>query len=114
MRADPAYELATGLVLHVARDGKTRKLRFAKRDQFAPELLYFSDCIVQGRDPEPAGAEGLADVRVIEALYRSARTGRSVRLAPVRARRTPTSRQEMRRPPVRRPPPLIHATPPSG
>ena len=114
VRADPAYELASGLALHVTRGGKTRKLRFGKRDQFAPELLYFSDCIVAGRDPEPDGAEGLADVRVIEALYRSARTGRSVRLAPVRARRSPTQRQEARRPAVRRPPPLIHATPPSG
>ena len=114
IRADPGYELAAGLVLHVTRDGKTKRLRFAKRDQFAPELLHFSDCIVQDREPEPAGEEGLADVRVIEALYRSARTGRSVKLRPARARRTPTSRQEIRRPPVRRMPSLVHATPPSG
>ena len=45
------------------------------RDQFAPELLYFSDCIQKDRQPEPSGEEGLADVRVIEALYRSARRG---------------------------------------
>ena len=27
-------------------DGKTRTKSIGKRDQFAPELLYFSDCIL--------------------------------------------------------------------
>ena len=47
------------------RIGESRERRFTKRDQFAPELLYFSDCVLQGREPEPGPAEGLADVRVI-------------------------------------------------
>ena len=115
LRADPAYELASALALHVTRDGKERTLRFAKRDQFAPELLHFSDCIVSGKDPEPGGEEGLADVRVIQALYRSVRTGRAVRLERTRpSSRQPSRRQAIRRPPVRRMPKLIHATPPSG
>ena len=46
----------------------------------APELMHFSDCVMTGRDPQPSGREGLADVRIIRALYRSARTGRPVRL----------------------------------
>ena len=113
LRVEPGYELARGLEHHVSREGKKRTIAYAKRDQFAPELIYFSDCILNGTDPEPSGEEGLADVRVIRALYRSAASGRPVRLAPGRARRQPTLRQEITRPPVRVPQ-LVNATPPSG
>jgi predicted dehydrogenase len=114
LRVEPGYELAAGLELHITRGGKKRTVKYKKRDQFAPELLHFSDCILEGRDPEPSGEEGLADVRVIRALYRSAGTGRRVSLAAGRKRRQPTMRQENTRPPVRRMPRLVNATPPSG
>jgi predicted dehydrogenase len=115
LRMEPGYELARGLKVHVSREGRNRTIAYRKRDQFAPELIYFSDCILNGADPEPSGEEGLADVRVVRALYRSAKTGRPVRLGTPtpRARRQPTMRQEITRPPVRMPQ-LIHATPPSG
>jgi glucose-fructose oxidoreductase len=114
IRVEPGYDLAAGLELHIQRDGKNRTIKYKKRDQFAPELLYFSDCILEGRDPEPSGEEGLADVRVIRALYRSVDKGRRLELAPRRARRQPTMRQENTRPPVMRMPRLVNATPPSG
>jgi glucose-fructose oxidoreductase len=113
MRVDPAYELARGLKLQIRQGDKQRTVAFGKRDQFAPELLHFSDCIVNDREPEPSGEEGLADVRVIRALYRSARTGRPVTLGAKKLKRQPTLRQEIRRPPVRMPQ-LVGATPPSG
>ncbi|HEX5130652.1 MAG TPA: Gfo/Idh/MocA family oxidoreductase, partial [Usitatibacter sp.] len=114
LRADPAYELASGLKLHVTRQGKKKTIAYRKRDQFAPELLHFSDCILRNRRPEPAGEEGLADVRIIRALYRSARTGRAVSLARKAGSRTPTKRHEITRPPVRTMPRLVGASPPSG
>ena len=46
-------------------NGKTTRKRIGKRDQFAPELLYFSDCILKDREPEPSGEEGLQDVRIV-------------------------------------------------
>jgi glucose-fructose oxidoreductase len=113
LRADPAYELASGLKLHVTRGGKAKTLAYRKRDQFAPELLHFSDCILRGRRPEPGGEEGLADVRIIRALYRSAETGRAVRLGRRAGPRTPTKRNQITRPPVRMPR-LVGASPPSG
>ena len=100
---DPAYEYAMALKQKVTVDGKSSEKTFAKRDQFAPELLYFSDCILQNREPEPSGWEGLADVRIIQAIYRSARTGRSVKLKPIEKSVRPTMRQEIRRPPVKKP-----------
>ena len=92
---EPAYEYAVPLRHRVTVDGETSERRFAKRDQFAPELLYFSDCVLQGRDPEPSAEEGLADVRVIEALYRAAQTGKAVELAPFSRRERPTLEQPL-------------------
>ena len=114
IRVDPGYELARGLVHHVKRGPRERTIRYGKRDQFAPELVYFSDCLLQGREPEPSGEEGLADVRVVRALYRSAETGRAVRLPGRKPRRQPTKRQQITRPPLARMPRLVHAAPPSG
>jgi predicted dehydrogenase len=103
---DPAYEYAKG-VEYVLRLGKRkREKRYEKSDQFAPELIYFSDCILHGFEPEPSGEEGIADVRVIEALNRSIETGRWVSPELSQRRRRPTLRQDIRRPGIE-PPPLV-------
>jgi predicted dehydrogenase len=103
LHADPAYEYAEGLKYTVTIDGETRTKRVGKRDQFAPELLYFSDCILNDTQPEPSGEEGLQDVRLIEALYESARKQRPIRIPPFQKTVRPTSRQRMSRPGVRKP-----------
>jgi glucose-fructose oxidoreductase len=112
LRMDPAYELAEPLVQKVTVGGRTSQRTFPKRDQFAPELLYFSDCILNDREPEPSGREGLADVRIIQALLESARLGRPVKLDEFERRSRPTMAMEKKRPPVPRPR-LIHAEAPS-
>jgi glucose-fructose oxidoreductase len=75
--------------------------------------MHFSDCILNDRAPEPSGDEGLADVRVIRALYKSART------RPAGAPRIETpDREAVAAPrediPAVRVPRMVHATPPSG
>ena len=99
---EPAYEYAEGLSYSITVGDKTKRVRRPKRDQFAPELLYFSDCILRNRDPEPSGIEGLQDVQIVEALYRSAEIGKAVRIPPRRMDRKPTKKQIMRRPAVRK------------
>jgi glucose-fructose oxidoreductase len=109
LTVDPAYEYAEGLSYKMKRGEKSRTRKFAKSDQFAPELLYFSSCILNDREPEPSGKEGLIDVQIIESMHRSIKSGRWVKTG-VRARtRRPTLRQEIRRPAVRREPPLVEA-----
>ncbi|HYD55746.1 MAG TPA: Gfo/Idh/MocA family oxidoreductase [Burkholderiales bacterium] len=110
---EPAYEYAMPLRHRITVDGETSERRYAKRDQFAPELLYFSDCVLQGHEPEPSAEEGIADVRVIEALYRSAQTGRAVELPPFSRRERPSLEQEIRRPPIDKPE-TVHVQAPSG
>ena len=100
---DPAYEYAEGLEYELTVNGKTRRKRVGKRDHFAPELLYFSDCVLKDRDPEPSGEEGLQDVRIVEALYKSAKTGRAVRIPPFKKTKRPTRRQRIVRPGIPKP-----------
>lgn len=82
IRVDPAYEYAEGLSYELTVNGKTTRKRIGKRDQFAAELLYFSDCVLKNREPEPSGEEGMQDVRIIQALYESAETGKAIALPP--------------------------------
>jgi predicted dehydrogenase len=108
VRLDQAYEYVYPIDLHVTVKGKSRKRTFRKRDQFAPELEYFSDCILNNRKPEPSGTEGSADVRIIEALYRSAKSGRPIKIKPVAQTQRPSIKQTKRKPAVEKPE-LVHA-----
>jgi glucose-fructose oxidoreductase len=110
---DPAYEYAADKRLRITADGVTNERIFAKGDEFGPELVYFSDCILNNREPEPSGEEGLADVQIIQAAYRSAETGRTIPIEAVRRYSRPTPEQEIDRPPVEEPE-LLHARMPSG
>ena len=103
LHVDPAYEYAEGLSYELTVNGKVTRKSIGKRDQFAPELLYFSDCILENRDPEPSGEEGMQDVRIIEALYESAETGKAVGLPPFERSKRPTARQRIARPGVAEP-----------
>lgn len=112
LRVDPAYEFAGDLKHRLTIKGKTRERTFSKRDQFAPELLYFSDCVITGQEPEPSGREGLADVRVIRALYHSAASGAPVKLDEFDRDKRPTIKQEIHQPPVKKPQ-LVRAAAPT-
>ncbi|MHB1091855.1 Gfo/Idh/MocA family protein [Thiobacillus sp.] len=113
LKVSPAFGLSEDLHHTLMVDGHLRERTFPQRDQFAPELLYFSDCILNGVEPEPSGREGLIDVCTIEALYRSAETGRAVKLPRLSKRTRPNMEQECSRPAVSKPK-LVHAASPSG
>jgi len=100
---EPAYEYAGELRQRITVNGRTREKTFPQRDQFAPELISFSECILNGAAAEPSGWEGLADVRIVRALYHSADTGQPVALEPFSKDDRPSLEQEIRRPPVSKP-----------
>jgi len=107
---DPAYEYAEGLGYELTIGEKKKRKKFTKSDQFAPELVYFADCVRRNRKPEPSGKEGLIDVAIIEAIHESLDTGGWVELKGTpRKEMRPTMRQELRRPAVPREPPLVQA-----
>ncbi len=113
LTAEPAYDYSMALKHQVTIGEKTKKKTFPKRDQFAAELVYFSDCILKNKEPEPSGREGLADVRVVRAIYESARTGQAVELTDMPAKKKPTMRQEIHRP-AHGKPKTVNAESPSG
>ncbi|HXH83002.1 MAG TPA: Gfo/Idh/MocA family oxidoreductase [Candidatus Tectomicrobia bacterium] len=80
LRLTNAYRHDVPVTLEVVRHGRHEESVFEPTDQFAADIAYFSTCIQQDRAPEPSGIDGLQDVRVIEAIYRSARDGRPVTL----------------------------------
>ncbi|HYP14260.1 MAG TPA: Gfo/Idh/MocA family oxidoreductase [Bryobacteraceae bacterium] len=84
LRVDPAFVYGQELKHYVTIDGKTEETTFPNRDQFGSQMDYLADCIVSGRDPEPDGWEGMADVQIVEGIYKSAQSGRPVKLAGLR------------------------------
>jgi predicted dehydrogenase len=113
LTADPAYEYSSAIKYRITKDGKSSSKTFPKRDQFAAEIVYFSDCILQNKEPEPSGQEGLADVRIVRAIYESARTGKTVDLPDFPHKRWPTLQQEIHRP-AHGKPETVNAESPSG
>lgn len=103
LRVDPAYEYEGRLKHVVTVDGTAQTRLFSSGDQFAPQLAYFSDCVLNGREPEPSGVEGFIDVQILEAIVHSAASGQSVKLALPETRQWPSLRQASHRPPVRKP-----------
>jgi glucose-fructose oxidoreductase len=111
LRLEPAYSYRGELTHYLTVDGKTKKKKFRKRDQFAVEIDKFSECVLQDAEPEASGEEGLADVRIIQAIYESAQTGQSIKLDSFHKRVRPGIAQEEHRPPVEEREP-VHAESP--
>jgi glucose-fructose oxidoreductase len=114
LKMDPAYEMAQAITFDVIVGGKTNRKSFKKTDQFAPELVYFSNCILNNKEPEPSGQEGLADVRIMRAILESAETNRPVSIPQVKIKRRPDKSQEISKEPVATPPPLVRASAPGA
>ncbi|MCC6467317.1 MAG: Gfo/Idh/MocA family oxidoreductase [Alphaproteobacteria bacterium] len=102
LRLDQAYGMLGGKAMRVDWPlPKPRRLEraFPALDQFAPLLLHFSDCIAAGREPVPSGADGRADIRVVEALRQAMHANAPVKLDPIDFQGPKlTARNAMRRP----------------
>jgi glucose-fructose oxidoreductase len=99
IRLVDAYHDHAPMTVELVRGGERETFAFDRTELFASELDYFSNCIFQDRQPEPSGIEGLQDVRIVEAIYRSARDGRPVTLPRIaRLDVPPAGEQDIRKP----------------
>ncbi|MBN4005928.1 Gfo/Idh/MocA family oxidoreductase [Nostoc sp. LPT] len=114
LRVESAYAWQGELKHYLTINGETQERTFEDRDQLAAEFTYFSDCILQDKEPEPSGTEGLIDVSIIQALYQSIETGQPVQIKTRDRHQRPTSAQSIERPPVEETPDLINAAAPSS
>jgi glucose-fructose oxidoreductase len=94
-------------------DTKETIKRYEKRDQFSAELIYFSDCILKNKNPEPGAGQGLADTKVIEAIFKSLKYDRPVAINGVTKLMYPSPRMEISRPGIKKRR-AYHATGPSN
>jgi predicted dehydrogenase len=104
---EPAFDYSEALSYELTVGGKKQRKKFAKSDQFAPELVQFAKCVRANRRPEPSGTEGLIDVAIIDSIHRSLGTGGWAAVEAPQKRRRPSLKQEMRRPAVPREPKLV-------
>jgi glucose-fructose oxidoreductase len=111
LRVDPAFHHQSE-VKHVLKIGKQKEeSTFPARDQFAAEIVYFSDCVLENKNPEPSGIEGWADVRVIQAIYQAAAKRKPIALLDFDKDKRPSLIQSIRKP-KRFKSRLVHASPP--
>lgn len=108
LEVDRAFSFSDPRTLRLEREDEREEEVFPRNDQFAPLLVYFSRCLLEDREPEPSGIEGLADVRIIEALQRSASLGEPVSLDPFPEPSYPAPEQRIDKPAVE-PPPTVNA-----
>lgn len=113
IRLEKGYEYSTTMTLKTYEDRKIISKKYPKRDQFAPELIYFSDCIQKKKKPEPSGEEGLADIKIIEALLLSIDLGSPITLDEINKRTRPNEAQKITRPSFARPK-LVNVVGPGG
>ncbi len=114
LKMQSAYSLQGELKHEITIEQETQARSFKAGDQFGAEILYFSDCILTGREPEPSGEEGLADIRIISAIYESAKTGQPVKLQAFERSQRPNLNQAIELPALSETPDMIHASDPSG
>jgi predicted dehydrogenase len=109
----PAYGFESGLEQNRTIGETKKREAFSKTDHFGGELKYFSDCVLENREPEPNGEEGLADMLVLDAIVRAKETGQPQRIEPFsRSRRIdPAQVQKLRPVSI---PEDVDAPPPTG
>lgn len=92
---DNAYDYTGEMTMRVIGKHGEKVRTFEARDQIAGEIEYFARCVRDDIDPEPSGWEGLADVRILQAIQQSTRFGRAVPIDPILRPRRPTLGQEI-------------------
>jgi predicted dehydrogenase len=112
LQVQPGYTYGKSLEHFLTVGAKEDKISYKNTDHFGGEMKYFSDCILHDIDPEPDAEEGLADVRVLEAIQRSLATGQVQALAPF-ARSKRIDPDQVVRLGALKPPEPVHASSPS-
>jgi predicted dehydrogenase len=74
----PAFPFDEARLLTGKVGGKLFEKRFQLVDEFAPEIDAFSEAIQKKTPVEPDGAQGLRDMKIIQAIYTAAKKQKSV------------------------------------
>lgn len=113
--ASPCFGFGEGVALSYRAiiGGETTEHAHPVVDQFAGETQYFSDCILQNREPEPDGDEGWRDVRVVSAIERSLQSGGQPQYLEPLPERPGISAEQARRLPLADKPDYVNSAEPN-
>lgn len=79
MEAEPATAYG-GNKLFVVRRGQREERKYKEVNQFATQMDAQAVAIQEGKELTSSGEEGMRDVRIMEAIYEAARTGKVVKV----------------------------------
>lgn len=89
---DPGFRFEQSMSMVLKSRDENEYVSFPHYDQFAGQIAYFSECIEQGKDPQPCGEEGLADLEILFAIERAAASGLPQQLALKKSRARPSEK----------------------
>jgi predicted dehydrogenase len=72
--------LYSGLRMRVQHRNVLEERELPVRDHFALEMDHMSGCVMENKEPLTPGEEGLRDLRIMMAIYESAKNGAPVKL----------------------------------
>ena len=114
LRVEQAYSTHGNIQHTLTIEGEKQEQSFISNNQMAAQFVYFSDCILQNKEPEPSGEEGLIDVQIIRALDQAIETKSFVQLKLMPRYQRPTAAQIIQRPPADKGTDTVHVAAPSG
>jgi glucose-fructose oxidoreductase len=76
---DPGTEYEGNKLTLLTEKGR-QEVKVKEASQFAAEMDHFSQSVMANKDPKTPGEEGLRDIRIMQAIYRSAQEGKPVSL----------------------------------
>ncbi len=82
---DGWYEMSPATVyrdlrLTVHRKNLSEEVALPARDHFALEMDHMSDCVMQNKETLTPGEEGLRDLKLMMAIYESAKTNKAIKV----------------------------------
>lgn len=66
--------------LYIERGQVREEQNIEEQNQFALEIDRLSECVMENKQPKTPGEEGLQDVRLMQAIYQAAETGRTIKV----------------------------------
>jgi predicted dehydrogenase len=103
LKLEHAYQYNHSITLKIYEDGKITSRKYPKENQFASEIIYFSDCIHHNKKSETSGEEGMADIKIIEALLLSLDLGSPINLEEINQKSRSEETHKITRPSFIRP-----------
>jgi predicted dehydrogenase len=70
----------SGQELRVLKQRKVEQIQLQPKNHFAAEMDYFSDCVQNNKQPLTPGEEGLADMKVLAAIFKSCDSNQPVKV----------------------------------